>query len=105
MTRGQTMNADFVKPAAVALGLVAEGERFGWHRFRHSLSTWANDTTKDITVSQTLLRHSNSKMTEGYTHGDFDKALAAQRQYMEELLAVRPSAELMAMKPASGATQ
>jgi len=44
-------------------------------------------------------------MTEGYTHGDFDKALAAQRQYMEELLAVRPSAELMAMKPASGATQ
>jgi integrase len=102
---GQTMNADFVKPAAVALGLVAEGERFGWHRFRHSLSTWANDTTKDITVSQTLLRHSNSKMTEVYTHGDFDKALAAQRQYMEELLAVRPSAELMAMKPASGATQ
>jgi integrase len=39
---GQTMNADFVKPAAVALGLVSEGERFGWHRFRHSLSTWAN---------------------------------------------------------------
>jgi hypothetical protein len=26
-------------------------------RFRHSLSTWANDTTKDITVSQTMLRH------------------------------------------------
>jgi integrase len=36
---GQTMNADFVKPAAITLGLVAEGERFGWfgwHRFRNS---------------------------------------------------------------------
>jgi integrase len=54
---GQTMNAQFVKPAAIELGLVAEDERFGWHRFRHSLSTWANGTTKDITVSQTLLRY------------------------------------------------
>jgi integrase len=102
---GQTMNADFVKPAAVALGLVAEGERFGWHRFRHSLSTWANDATKDITVSQTLLRHSNPEMTAEYTHGNFTKALDAQRQYMGELLAVRPLEELLAMKPASGATQ
>lgn len=100
---GQTMNADFVKPAAVALGLVAEGERFGWHRFRHSLSTWANDATKDITVSQTLLRHSNLEMTAKYTHGDF--TTDAQRQYMGELLAVRPLEELLAMKPASGATQ
>ena len=49
---GQTMNAQFVKPAGIELGLVAEGEHSGWHRFRHSLSTWANDTTKDITVSQ-----------------------------------------------------
>jgi integrase len=47
---GQTMNARFVKPAAVALGLASESERFGWHRFRHSLSTWANETTKDVAV-------------------------------------------------------
>lgn len=60
---GQTLNADFVKPAAVSLGFVAEGERFGWHRFRHSLSTWANETTKDITVSQTLFRHSKPDTT------------------------------------------
>lgn len=54
---GQTMNARFVKPAAAALGLASENQRFGWHRFRHSLSTWANGTTKDITVSHTVLRH------------------------------------------------
>ena len=82
---GQTMNADFVKPAALALGLVTKGERFGWHRFRHSLSTWANEITKDITVSQTLLRHSKPDMT----HGTFDKALEAQRKYMEQLLAAK----------------
>jgi len=52
---GQTMNAQFVKPAAIELRLADESERFGWHRFRHSLSTWANETTKDITVSQTML--------------------------------------------------
>jgi hypothetical protein len=34
---GQTMNAKFVKPAAIALGLVAEDECFGWHRFRHTV--------------------------------------------------------------------
>jgi integrase len=90
---GQTMNADFVKPAALALGLVTKGERFGWHRFRHSLSTWANEITKDITVSQTLLRHSKPDMTAIYTHGNFDKALEAQRKYMEQLLAAKPASE------------
>jgi site-specific recombinase XerC len=70
-----------VKPAVLALGLVTKSERFGWHRFRHSLSTWANEMTKDITVSQTLLRHSKPEMTAVYTHGNFDKALEAQRKY------------------------
>ena len=90
---GQTMNANFVKPAAVDLGLVAKDERFGWHRFRHSLSTWANETTKDITVAQTLLRHNKPDMTAVYTHGNFEKALDAQRQYMDQLLAAKPASE------------
>ena len=87
---GQTMNAKFVKPAAIALGLVAEDECFGWHRFRHSLSTWANETTKDITVSQTMLRHAKPDTTAFYTHGNFGKALDAQRVYMEQLLRTKP---------------
>ncbi len=68
-------NAQFVRPAGIELGLVAEGEHFGWHRFRHSLSTWANETTKDITVSQTMLRHAKPDMTAVYTHGNFGRAL------------------------------
>jgi integrase len=91
---GQTMNAKFVKPAAVELGLIAEGERFGWHRFRHSLSTWANDTTKDVTVSQTMLRHATPDITATiYLHGNFGKALDAQRVYMEQLLKMKPASE------------
>jgi integrase len=90
---GQTMNAQFVKPAAIELELVAEGEHFGWHRFRHSLSTWANDTTKDITVSQTMLRHAKPDMTAVYTHGNFGKALEAQRLYMGQLLKIKPDSQ------------
>jgi integrase len=90
---GQTMNAKFVKPAAIELGLINEGERFGWHRFRHSLSTWANDTTKDITVSQTMLRHAKPDTTAIYTHGNFDKALDAQRVYLAQLLKMKPASE------------
>jgi len=90
---GQTMNAQFVKPAAIELGLAAATERFGWHRFRHSLSTWANETTKDITVSQTMLRHSKPDTTAIYTHGNFDKALDAQRVYMDQLLKMKPASE------------
>jgi integrase len=92
---GQTLNADFVKPASVSLGLIAKGERFGWHCFRYSLSTWANDVTKDITVSQTLLRHSKPDMTAVYTHGNFARALDAQRQYMSQLLATESVSEVV----------
>ncbi len=111
---GQTVNADYVKPAAITLGLVAEGERFGWHCFRHSLSTWVNEDTKDITVSQSLLRHASSKMTEEYIHDNFEKALQAQRRFMQQLLGARPieellgqsaETELLAMEPASDAVQ
>jgi site-specific recombinase XerC len=87
------MNARFVKPAAIDLGLVGEHERFGWHRFRHSLSTWANETTKDITISQTMLRHAKPDMTAVYTHGNFGKALEAQRMYMNQLLKMKPASE------------
>ena len=72
---------------------MAEGERFGWHRFRHSLSTWLNDTTKDMTISQTMLRHEKLETTARYTHGNFDKTLEAQRLYMSRLRAMKPISE------------
>jgi hypothetical protein len=46
-----------------------------------------------VRSSQTLLRHSKPEMTAVYTHGNFDKALEAQRKYMEQLLATKPVSE------------
>jgi site-specific recombinase XerC len=66
---------------------------FGWHRFPHSLSTWANETTKDITVRQTMLRHAKPDTTAIYTHGNFDEALDAQRLYMDQLLRMKPASK------------
>jgi len=40
-----------------------------------------------------LFRHSKPEMTAVYTHGNFPKALDAQRQYMEQLLAAKPASE------------
>jgi Phage integrase family len=90
---GQTMNAVSSSLPAVALGLVSESEHSGWHRFRHSLSSWANETTKDITVSQTMLRHGKPDTTAIYTHGNSGKALDGQRVYMERLLRMKPRLE------------
>jgi site-specific recombinase XerC len=82
---GSNHERTFRQPADVALGLASESECFGWHRFRHNLNTWANVTTTDITVSQTMLRHAKPDTTAIYTHGNFGKALDAQRVYMEQL--------------------
>jgi integrase len=85
---GQTLNENYVKPAAVALGLVAKDERFGWHRLRHSLATWVEkNTPRILRVAQRTLRHSDSKMTERYVHPEFEEALEAQTQYIKQMLA------------------
>ena len=55
---------------------------------------WANETTRDITVSQTMLRHAKGDTTAIYAHGSFGKALETQRQYMEKLLAMKPVSEV-----------
>ena len=57
------------------------------------LETWANDATKDITVSQTLFRNANPETTALCTHRDLLKALEAQRQYIEHLLSAQPASE------------
>jgi len=44
-------------------------------------------------LSESLLRHRKPEMTAVYTHGNFPKALDAQRQYMEQLLAAKPASE------------
>jgi len=108
---GQMVNRNYLKPAAKAAGVIAEGERFGFHSLRHSLSTWVNNTTKDVKVVQTLLRHSNPDITVGtYIHGIPEENLKAQGQYMTAMMkGDRPpqanTVDLMKTKPASGFLQ
>jgi integrase len=91
---GQMVNRCYLKPAALAVGAVQEGERFGFHNFRHSLSTWVNDKLKDIKISQTLLRHSKPQVTADiYTHSVPEANLKAQRQYVTALRLRKPASE------------
>jgi integrase len=80
---GQMINSTYLKPAAIAAGVIKEGERFGFHNFRHSLSDWVNKITKDITISQGILRHSKPDITAAvYTHVNSEKNLKAQADYL-----------------------
>jgi len=88
---GQMVNRNYLKPAALAAGVIKTGERFGFHTFRHSLSTWVNTELKDIKISQALLRHSKPQITaERYTHSVPEENLKAQQQYIDALRLRRP---------------
>ena len=56
-------------------------------------ATLGTVAAKDTTVSQTMLRHAKPDTTAIYTHGNFGKALDAQRVYMKQLLRMKPASE------------
>jgi hypothetical protein len=56
-------------------------------------ATLGTVAAKDITVSQTMLRHAKPDTTAIYNHGNFGKALDAQRVYMKQLLRMKPASE------------
>jgi integrase len=81
--------ADYLRPAAKAAGVViADGQRFGLHNLRHSLSNWlVNKGKVDPKTVQGMLRHSKIQTTlDLYTQEDSDQARAAQGQYLEALM-------------------
>lgn len=93
------VNRSYLKPAAIAAGVVKEGDRFGFHNFRHSLSTWVNAKLKDIKISQTMLRHSKPQITADiYTHSVPEANLKAQRQYMTALRLRKPASDAVQRK-------
>ena len=53
----------------------------------------ANETTKDITVSQTMLHHAKPGTTAIYKHGNIGKAVDAERVCMEQLLRMKPASD------------
>jgi integrase len=77
--------ADHLRPAAKKAGvLIADGQRFGLHNLRHSLSNWLVNKAKiEPKTVQGLLRHAKIQTTlDLYTQNDGDETRAAQREYL-----------------------
>ena len=81
---------DYLRPAAVRAGILSshrddEGRlvdddprRFGFHNLRHSLASFLVRTRTDPKTVQTLLRHSDVKLTlQCYTHSVSEDRMAA----------------------------
>jgi integrase len=80
--------ADHLRPAAKKAGVsIEEGQRFGLHNLRHSLSNWlVNKAKVKPKTVQGILRHSRIQTTlDLYTQDDSDETLAAQGEYVTAL--------------------
>lgn len=82
--------ADHLRPAAKKAGVqIEDGQRFGFHNLRHSLSNWlVNKAKVEPKTVQGILRHSKIQTTlDLYTQGDSDETRAAQGKYLMALRA------------------
>ncbi len=80
--------ADHLRPAAIGAGVqIDEGQRFGLHNLRHSLSNWlVNKAKVEPKTVQGILRHSRIQTTlDLYTQEDSDEARAAQGEFLNAL--------------------
>jgi integrase len=77
--------ADYLRPAAKKAGVhIEDGQRFGLHNLRHSLSNWlANKAKVEPKTVQGILRHSKIQTTlDLYTQEDSDETRAAQGEFL-----------------------
>jgi len=78
--------ADHLRPAAKAAGVkIQDGQRFGLHNLRHSLSNWlVNKAKVEPKTVQGILRHSRIQTTlDLYTQQDSDEARGAQGKFLK----------------------
>lgn len=77
--------ADHLRPAAKKTGVhIEDGQRFGLHNLRHSLSNWlVNKAKVEPKTVQGILRHAKIQTTlDLYTQDDGDETRAAQGEYL-----------------------
>lgn len=78
--------SDHLRPAAKKAGVqIQDGQRFGLHNLRHSLSNWlVNKTKVQPKTVQGILRHSRIQTTlDLYTQEDSDEARGAQGEFLK----------------------
>jgi integrase len=86
---------DYLRPAAVAAGVLEEGwsKDFGWHNLRHSLATFLSGQI-DPSVTMKALRHKRLATTmEIYSHRVHSTQMAAQGLYLEVIKKAKPASE------------
>lgn len=79
---------DHLRVAAKAVGVpIADGQRFGLHNLRHSLSNWlVNKGKVEPKTVQGLLRHAKIQTTlDLYTQEDSDETRAAQGSFLSAM--------------------
>jgi integrase len=77
--------ADHLRPPAKKAGVqIEDGQRFGLHNLRHSLSNWmVNKVKVEPKTVQGILRHSKIETTlDLYTQEDGDETRAARGRYL-----------------------
>jgi integrase len=80
-----TFVGDHLRPAAISAGVqIAQGQRFGLHNLRHSLSNWlVNKAKVEPKTVQGILRHSKIQTTlDLYTQEDSEETRAAQGRFL-----------------------
>ena len=90
---------DYLRPAAARAGILSshrddtgrlienDPRRFGFHNLRHSLASFLVRTKTDPKTVQTLLRHSDVKMTlQWYTHTVSEDRMAAEGAMLTAIL-------------------
>jgi len=80
--------ADHLRPAAKKAGVhIEDGQRFGLHNLRHSLSNWlVNKAKVEPKTVQGILRHAKIQTTlDLYAQDDGDETRAAQGEYLTAL--------------------
>jgi integrase len=80
--------ADHLRPAGTKAGVhIEEGQRFGLHNLRHSLSNWlVNKAKVEPKTVQGILRHAKIQTTlDLYTQEDGDETREAQGEYLTAL--------------------
>ncbi len=93
---GNLIAADYLRPAAVRSGVLAQEnkKRFGWHNFRHSLASYLVAKGTDAKTVQELLRHSRIQTTlDLYSQSVPADRMVAQGRMLNAIFGGGPSPE------------
>ena len=94
---GSMVEQDYLQPAAIRAGVLEvkdgkryiDGEfvkRFGFHTFRHSLTSWLMANGENPQIVRAMLRWTNLNMLAHYAHGFKSDKLEAQGAVLDKLM-------------------